>query len=32
MTQTLPLSALPELAPQILKGEVRGRTVIDVTG
>jgi acrylyl-CoA reductase (NADPH) len=31
MTQTLPLSALPELAPQILKGEVRGRTVIDVT-
>jgi len=32
MTQTLPLSALPDLAPQILKGEVRGRTVIDVTG
>jgi acrylyl-CoA reductase (NADPH) len=32
MTRTLPLSALPELAPQILKGEVRGRTVIDVAG
>jgi acrylyl-CoA reductase (NADPH) len=32
MTRTLPLSALPELAPQILKGEVRGRTVIDVPG
>ena len=32
ITQTLPLSALPDLAPQILKGEVRGRTVIDVTG
>jgi acrylyl-CoA reductase (NADPH) len=32
MTQTVPLSAVPELAPKILKGEVRGRTVIDVTG
>ena len=32
MTQTLPLSALPDLAPQILKGEVRGRTVINVNG
>jgi acrylyl-CoA reductase (NADPH) len=32
MTRTLPLSALPDLAPQILKGEVRGRTVIDVAG
>ena len=32
MTRTFPLSALPELAPQILKGEVRGRTVIDVAG
>jgi acrylyl-CoA reductase (NADPH) len=32
MIQTLPLSALPDLAPQILKGEVRGRTVIDVAG
>jgi acrylyl-CoA reductase (NADPH) len=30
MTQTVPLSALPELAPKILKGEVRGRTVVDV--
>jgi hypothetical protein len=26
----VPLSALPELAPKILKGEVRGRTVVDV--
>jgi len=32
MTQTLPLSDLPELAPQILKGGVRGRIVIDVAG
>jgi acrylyl-CoA reductase (NADPH) len=32
MTQTVPLSALPELAPQILKGEIRGRTVVDVAG
>ena len=32
MIQTVPLSALPELAPKILKGEVRGRTVIDVAG
>jgi len=32
MTQSLPLSDLPELAPQILKGGVRGRIVIDVAG
>jgi len=32
MTQTVPLSALPELAPKILKGQVRGRTVVDVAG
>jgi acrylyl-CoA reductase (NADPH) len=32
MTRTLPLSALPELAPQILNGKLRGRTVIDVAG
>src|SRR5712691_3533210 len=32
MTQTVPLSALSELAPKILKGEIRGRTVVDVTG
>jgi len=32
MTQTVPLSALPELAPKLLKGEVRGRTVVDVAG
>ncbi len=30
MTQIVPLSALPELAPKILRGEVRGRTVVDV--
>ncbi len=32
MTQTVPLSALPELAPKLLKGEVRGRVVVDITG
>jgi len=32
MTQTVPLSALPDLASQILNGEVRGRTVVDVAG
>jgi acrylyl-CoA reductase (NADPH) len=32
VTQTVPLSALVELAPKILKGEVRGRTVVDVAG
>jgi acrylyl-CoA reductase (NADPH) len=31
MTQTVPLSDLPELAPRILKGEVRGRIVVDMT-
>jgi len=30
LTETAPLSALPTLAGQILKGEVRGRVVIDV--
>src|SRR5262249_54842578 len=30
MTQTVPLSALPEMAPQILNGAVRGRTVVDI--
>jgi len=29
MMQSVPLSALPELAPRILKGEVRGRVVVD---
>jgi acrylyl-CoA reductase (NADPH) len=32
MAQTVPLSALAELAPKILKGEVRGRIVVDVAG
>jgi acrylyl-CoA reductase (NADPH) len=32
MTQTVPLSALPQMAPQILQGAVRGRTVVDVVG
>jgi acrylyl-CoA reductase (NADPH) len=31
MTRTVPLSALPDLAPQILAGRVRGRIVVDVT-
>lgn len=31
MTQTVPLSALPELASTVLKGEIRGRTVVDLT-
>jgi acrylyl-CoA reductase (NADPH) len=30
MTETVPLSALPELAPKILRGETRGRVVVDV--
>jgi acrylyl-CoA reductase (NADPH) len=32
MTRVVPLSALPELAPQILEGAVRGRIVVDVRG
>ena len=32
MTQTVPLSALPELASRITKGEIRGRTVVDPAG
>ena len=32
MTETAPLSALPGLAPKILRGETRGRIVVDVTG
>jgi acrylyl-CoA reductase (NADPH) len=31
MVETVPLSALPVLAPKILAGEIRGRTVVDVT-
>jgi acrylyl-CoA reductase (NADPH) len=31
MTETVPLSALPELAPKILAGATHGRIVIDVT-
>ena len=30
MTSVEPMSALPQLADQILKGQVRGRVVIDV--
>jgi acrylyl-CoA reductase (NADPH) len=30
MTEMVPLSALPKLAPQILRGEIRGRIVVDV--
>ena len=32
MTQVVPLAALPEFAPRILKGEVRGRIVVAVGG
>jgi len=32
MTETVPLSSLPDLAPKILKGEIRGRIVVDVAG
>src|SRR5580700_4462807 len=31
MTQIVPLTAVPGLAPKILGGEIRGRTVIDVS-
>jgi acrylyl-CoA reductase (NADPH) len=31
MTETVSLSALPELAPRILAGTVRGRVVVDLT-
>jgi acrylyl-CoA reductase (NADPH) len=31
MSETVPLSALPELAPRILAGAVRGRLVVDLT-
>ena len=31
ISQILPLSEVPEWAPRILKGEVRGRIVVDVT-
>jgi acrylyl-CoA reductase (NADPH) len=31
MTETVPLSALPGLAPKIVAGETRGRIVVDVT-
>jgi acrylyl-CoA reductase (NADPH) len=30
MTAVVPLSALPELAPKILQGVIRGRTVVDI--
>jgi acrylyl-CoA reductase (NADPH) len=30
MTRTVPLKLLPELAPEILKGAVRGRVVVDL--
>lgn len=32
MTETVPLSKLPELAPRILAGATRGRIVIDISG
>jgi len=32
MTESVPISALPGLAPKILGGEIRGRIVVDVAG
>jgi acrylyl-CoA reductase (NADPH) len=32
LTQTVPLADVPGLAPRILKGEVRGRIVVEVAG
>ena len=32
MTETVPLSKVPELAPRILAGATRGRVVIDISG
>jgi acrylyl-CoA reductase (NADPH) len=32
ITQTVPLAEVPALAPRILKGEIRGRVVIDLAG
>jgi acrylyl-CoA reductase (NADPH) len=32
MTETVPLSELPGLAPKILGGEIRGRIVVDISG
>jgi len=32
MTETVPISALPGLAPKILGGATRGRIVVDITG
>ena len=32
MTETVPLTALPGVAPKILSGEIRGRIVVDVRG
>jgi acrylyl-CoA reductase (NADPH) len=32
MTQSVPLGALPDLAPRILAGEIRGRIVVDIPG
>ena len=31
MTETMPLSAVPEAAPKILAGQIRGRVIVDVT-
>jgi acrylyl-CoA reductase (NADPH) len=32
MTESVPLSSLPDLAPKILKGEIRGRIVVEIAG
>ena len=30
MTETVPLTSPPDLAPKILKGEIRGRIVVEI--
>jgi acrylyl-CoA reductase (NADPH) len=30
LTETVPLDAVPALAPRILKGDIRGRVVVDL--
>jgi acrylyl-CoA reductase (NADPH) len=32
MTETIPLAALPEYGAKILKGQIRGRVVVEIDG
>ena len=32
MTKTIPLSAVPDVAPGFLEGKVQGRLVVDTSG